>query len=334
MSAPVVVIGGGRERPGLRDAAGAGRPAGDAGRAARRRSAARPSPASWRPGFRVPAAGASASARCAPTSPATSASARTASSSLPSDVWMTALDGHGRALTLWHDAGEDGGGDRARSRPRRRALAGVRAPPRAGSGGVVASVFDATPPSIDAPAAARALAAAAHGAAVPRPGPRRRLPAAALGADAGGRPGRRARRDTELLKAALAADGVFGSMLGPWSAGSGLLFLLHAANDAAGDAARRLAARRPGRAGRGAARRGDGGRGDHRDRRRARPRSSPTARTARGVRLADGRTLDARGGRVGHRSRSPPSRSAIRWRCPRSCAGAPRTTGRRARSPR
>ena len=39
-----------------------------------------------------------------------------------------------------------------------------------------------------------------------------------------------------LLQAALAGDGVFGSFLGPWSAGSGLLFLLAAANEAAGGA--------------------------------------------------------------------------------------------------
>jgi phytoene dehydrogenase-like protein len=36
--------------------------------------------------------------------------------------------------------------------------------------------------------------------------------------------------ETELLRATLAADGIFGAMLGPWSAGSGLQFLLAAAN--------------------------------------------------------------------------------------------------------
>ena len=36
--------------------------------------------------------------------------------------------------------------------------------------------------------------------------------------------------ETELLRATLAADGVFGAMLGPWSAGSGLQWLLAAAN--------------------------------------------------------------------------------------------------------
>ena len=36
--------------------------------------------------------------------------------------------------------------------------------------------------------------------------------------------------ETELLRATIAADGIFGAMLGPWSAGSGLMLLLHAAN--------------------------------------------------------------------------------------------------------
>ena len=36
--------------------------------------------------------------------------------------------------------------------------------------------------------------------------------------------------ESELLRATLAADGIFGAMLGPWSAGSGLQLLLAAAN--------------------------------------------------------------------------------------------------------
>ena len=36
--------------------------------------------------------------------------------------------------------------------------------------------------------------------------------------------------ETELVRATLAADGVFGAMLGPWSAGSGLQWLLSASN--------------------------------------------------------------------------------------------------------
>lgn len=40
--------------------------------------------------------------------------------------------------------------------------------------------------------------------------------------------------ETELLRAAVAADGLLGGMFGPWSAGSGLQLLLHEANAAVG----------------------------------------------------------------------------------------------------
>jgi phytoene dehydrogenase-like protein len=40
--------------------------------------------------------------------------------------------------------------------------------------------------------------------------------------------------ESELLRAAVAADGLLGAMLGPWSAGSGLQLLLHEANACAG----------------------------------------------------------------------------------------------------
>ena len=40
--------------------------------------------------------------------------------------------------------------------------------------------------------------------------------------------------ETELLRAAVAADGLLGAMLGPWSAGSGLQLLLHEANASVG----------------------------------------------------------------------------------------------------
>lgn len=42
--------------------------------------------------------------------------------------------------------------------------------------------------------------------------------------------------ETERLRAVVAADGIFGAHLGPWSAGSGLLLLLRAANAAVGSA--------------------------------------------------------------------------------------------------
>jgi phytoene dehydrogenase-like protein len=40
----------------------------------------------------------------------------------------------------------------------------------------------------------------------------------------------------ERVRAAVAADGIFGTRLGPWSAGSGLVLLLRAANEAVGPA--------------------------------------------------------------------------------------------------
>ncbi len=42
--------------------------------------------------------------------------------------------------------------------------------------------------------------------------------------------------ETERLRAAVAADGIFGTRYGPWSAGSGLVLLLRAANEAVGPA--------------------------------------------------------------------------------------------------
>ncbi len=44
----------------------------------------------------------------------------------------------------------------------------------------------------------------------------------------------------ELLRATVAGDGILGSMLGPWSAGSGMQLLLAAANEAVGDIATRF----------------------------------------------------------------------------------------------
>ena len=153
-----------------------------------------------------------------------------------SDVWMTALDGHGRGLTLWHDpmkAAASIAAFSSRDAERWPALVATREK----LGRVVASVFDATPPSVEAPSVrelwgllrtARQFRALGRedGYRLLRWGP---MAVADLVAEFA---------DTPLLRAALAADGVFGSMLGPWSAGSGLLFLLQAANDVAGDARR------------------------------------------------------------------------------------------------
>ncbi len=150
-------------------------------------------------------------------------------------AWMTALDGQGRAVTLWHDVGRAAtalGAHSARDAAQWPAFMQARAK----LGRVVASVFDHTPPSIDAPSprelwrllrTARAFRGLGRsdGYRLLRWGP---MPVADLVAE---------HVETPMVQAALAADGVFGNLMGPWSAGSGLLFLLHAANDLAGNPA-------------------------------------------------------------------------------------------------
>jgi phytoene dehydrogenase-like protein len=152
---------------------------------------------------------------------------------VPREAWMTALDGQGHAVTLWHDV--------AKTRASLAAFSQADADrwpafmdARTKLGRVVASILPHTPPSIDTPAprelwrllqTARQFRAlgAADGYRLLRWGP---MPVADLVAE---------HVETPSVAAALAADGVFGAMLGPWSAGSGLLFLLHAANQCAGD---------------------------------------------------------------------------------------------------
>lgn len=152
---------------------------------------------------------------------------------VPRDAWMTALDGQGRAVTLWHDPAKAAAALRSFSTADADRWPAFMAS-RAKLGRVVASVFPHTPPSIDAPApkelwrllqTARQFRALGptDGYRLLRWGP---MPVADLIHE---------HVETPCVAAALAADGVIGSMLGPWSAGSGLLFLLHAANDVAGD---------------------------------------------------------------------------------------------------
>ncbi len=52
--------------------------------------------------------------------------------------------------------------------------------------------------------------------------------------------------ETESLRAGLAADGIFGTHYGPWSAGSGMVLLLRAANDHLGSSGARVAKGGPG----------------------------------------------------------------------------------------
>jgi phytoene dehydrogenase-like protein len=206
------------------------------------------------------------------------------------DAGLTALDGRGRALTLWHDA--------AKASTAIAAFSGADAErwpafvaTRQRLGRVVASVFDGTPPSVEAPSTRElwALLRTARqfrglgredGYRLLRWGP---MAVADLLAEFA---------ETPLLRAALAADGVLGSMLGPWSAGSGLLFLLHAANDVAGDARRTWPRGGPGALAAALRRAAEAARVSV-------VAGVPVveiatdAGAARGVRLADGRLLDA-----------------------------------------
>ncbi|MEZ5291547.1 MAG: NAD(P)/FAD-dependent oxidoreductase [Vicinamibacterales bacterium] len=152
---------------------------------------------------------------------------------VPREAWLTALDGRGRATTLWHDVTRASDALRTSS-PSDADRWPAFVQTRTKLGRVVASVFPFTPPSIDEPAprelwrllqTARQFRALGPADAyrLLRWGP---MPVADLVAE---------HVETPHVAAALAAHGVLGSMLGPWSAGSGLLFLLHAANDAAGD---------------------------------------------------------------------------------------------------
>jgi phytoene dehydrogenase-like protein len=96
-------------------------------------------------------------------------------------------------------------------------------------GGLIATLFTAAPPSVDEPSA-RDVFALMHTLgdfrALPKDDQWRLLrwgpmAVADLVSEA---------IDTELLRATVAADGIFGAMLGPWSAGSGLQLLLTMAN--------------------------------------------------------------------------------------------------------
>ena len=96
-------------------------------------------------------------------------------------------------------------------------------------GGLIGSLFVNTPPSVDSPSA-RDVFSLMHTLgdfrSLPKDDQWRLLrwgpmAVADLVAES---------VDTELLRATVAADGIFGAMLGPWSAGSGLQLLLTMAN--------------------------------------------------------------------------------------------------------
>ena len=143
-------------------------------------------------------------------------------------IEMSALSRDGRALVIWHDDARTAEGLRAwsardadRWHAFRETLFHV--------GSVIGSLFMHAPPSVDDPGGRDAwslLRTLSVFRGIPKDDQWRLLrwgpmAVADLVSEC---------FDTELLRATLAADGIFGAMLGPWSAGSGLQMLLSATN--------------------------------------------------------------------------------------------------------
>jgi phytoene dehydrogenase-like protein len=144
-------------------------------------------------------------------------------------VSVTALSPGGRALSLYHDGQRSGDEigkfspkDATRYREFEDSLVRISR--------VIAEVLALTPPRIDDPGAGELWSWLKTGRSIRalgtkdmyrllRWGP---MPAADLVAEY---------FETELLRATIAARGIFGAFLGPWSAGSSLVLLLRAAAD-------------------------------------------------------------------------------------------------------
>ena len=158
-------------------------------------------------------------------------------------ITMSALSPDGRALMLWEDARRTADGMRAWSAKDAAAWPAFDSSLQR-IGALIAGLFISTPPSLDAPSTAdvfglmqtlgafRSLPKADQWRLL-RWGP---MAVADLVGEA---------VENELLRATVAADGVFGAMLGPWSAGSGLQLLLMHANRAVAWPAGRVVARGP-----------------------------------------------------------------------------------------
>ena len=151
---------------------------------------------------------------------------------LPGDANIVALAGDAAPLVLYDDV------KRTTNELRHVSAHDAEAWPRfvgsvAGLGRVIATLYASTPPSVDEPgprdlwALLRTLRAfrglgKADAYRLLRWGP---MAVADLVAECFA---------NERVRAAVAADGIFGTRFGPWSAGSGLVLLLRAANEALG----------------------------------------------------------------------------------------------------
>ncbi len=145
------------------------------------------------------------------------------------DVAVTALSPDGRALTLYHDAAKSvqeiakfSQKDAAKYPEFQASLAKI--------GKVVAEALALTPPNIDSPDSTDVWGLLKTGRHIRNLGKKdlyrllRWGPAAVADVVA-------EYFETELLRATIAARGIFGTFLGPWSAGSALVMLLRAAGD-------------------------------------------------------------------------------------------------------
>ena len=147
-----------------------------------------------------------------------------------SPIQTSTLSPDGRPLVIWEDPQKTAAGLRAWSARDAERWPAFQATLRR-IGALIGSLFVNTPPSVDAPSA-RDVFALMHTLGDFRSLPREDqwrllrwgpMAVADLVSES---------IDTELLRATVSADGIFGAMLGPWSAGSGLQLLLSSANRA------------------------------------------------------------------------------------------------------
>ena len=147
-----------------------------------------------------------------------------------SAINVSALSPEGRPLVIFEDGRRTADGLRSWSPKDAARWPSFQATLRR-LGALVGSLFLNTPPSVDAPSA-RDVFALMHTLGGFRSLPKEDqwrllrwgpMAVADLVSES---------MDTELLRATVAANGIFGAMLGPWSAGSGLQLLMVAANRA------------------------------------------------------------------------------------------------------
>jgi phytoene dehydrogenase-like protein len=145
------------------------------------------------------------------------------------DICVTALSPDGRSLSLYEDANKSAQEIAAFSQKD-----AVRYPEFAKSlskiAAVIAEALATTPPDIDHPSSGDLWSMLKTGRAIRKLGKRDMFRLLRWGpmavADLASE-----YFETELLRAVIAARGVFGTFLGPWSAGSALMLLIRAAGD-------------------------------------------------------------------------------------------------------